>query len=208
MIKRLEGARCPWCGNLYDVPGSTPLTIDAQADYCLRCNHWGKSNFLRNESLLLLVFSMTGACLFHKVFPPLVILFLVVYAIKQSEAPKFRELKGKGLREPPAEIELGRADILWYSLKEDGIGFPKLRIWSNMIFPICVFDESGVLISHTGCVRLQKHYGVLWKKAKVLAITDTISEEVFQKGKSFHIYNKSVCIGEGKIHDINIKKGK
>ena len=80
-----------------------------------------------------------------------------------------------------------------------------------MIFPVSFFAADGTPISEVLSVRIQKHFGLFWKKAKVRMIAVPVQDQggernvVWYRAKKFLIYNNGDVIGEGEIVPTELK---
>ncbi len=211
-IKNLEPDRCPWCGEF--LPRSPRVFIDIRnikhsscGKWCMRWRmpllemlmFWGVGLIIVVVSWILdvqfavakwIVFFWACVCSYY-------------YVIEDSYIRIMPD--DKWWKEPPAEPMIGKVDIRWYTMKEGGIGLPRIRITNDRIFVVCLVDKEGVPVSQTICVRLRRLFLGYWKATKVFLISDDLWKEdangasPWEKAEKVLIYNKREVIGEGVI---------
>lgn len=133
--------------------------------------------------------------------------FEFILVVTHNYYPSFK----KGERKCASEPELGTAGIRWYSIRRGGIGLPRLRLVNNMIFPVCLIAVDGTPVSRLLYVRIQKRYGLFWKKARVRMVAVPVQDPneernmMWYRADKFFIYNNGTIIGEGKIVPSELK---
>ncbi len=204
-FKRIEWSKCPWCAESVD-------TTQAQ-------QYEGKKKLYLSLDVGIVLTIGTFFCIlfvlrsFSKGTPPYkigecsFIALEFVYVVTSRYYPEFK----KGERKCASEPELGRALIRWYSIRQGGIGLPRLRLINNMIFPVRFFAADGTPISEVLYVRIQKRYGLFWKKARVRMIAVPVQDQggerniIWYRAQKFLIYNYGHVIGEGNIVPAELK---
>ena len=204
-FKRIEGAKCPWClekccstaGKQYSEKRKLYLSLDVGillAIGTLICIYMVLQSFARGGSRYRIAeFSEVA-------------LDLIIIAT-HNYYPWFKD----GERKCASEPELGTAGIHWYSIRRGGIGLPRLRLVNNMIFPVSLIAADGTPVSPLLYVRIQKRYGLFWKKTRVrmaaVAVQDPNEERnvMWYRADKFFIYNNGAVIGEGKIVPSELK---
>ena len=213
-MKKLDSERCPWCGEQMGS-GLKDKKIDGRTVYFTDCCNkpFVDGRWFEGELIIVLflcalirIFLMPVNGLrmrdVYTVFFPLTLYVLITIENGISKRVIIRD--GKRYKAEP-EPFLGRARIRWYSARKGGIGFPRLRIINNMIFPVCFVDAKGVPVSQTVCVRLQKRFLYFWRNAGVRLITedlwnaDSNGKMPWEKAEKFVIFNRGEVIGEGKV---------
>ena len=215
-IKNLEPERCPWCGEtLHGTGGVFRKLCFYERDGA--CKNWSRRKTVTIGILfwVLCLGVLTGlAELFLPDFVAsrigLAVDVLLLYYL--FTRPLVRKLPDdKWWKEPPAEPMIGKVDIRWYTMKEGGIGLPRIRITNDRIFVVCLVDKEGVPVSQTICVRLRRLFLGYWKATKVFLISDDLWKEdasgvsPWEKAEKMLIYNKREVIGEGVIRREVIK---
>lgn len=201
VFKKLDFSRCPWCGERYDTrkgnmkPKLKDFNLDRFARYCHVCGKWGKENPINFRMFIIIGISLSMLYfLENQILWWILAIFLFCFVVGSS--PVYRA-KYDGTVLTPEEEVLCYVKIRWYTLKEGGVGLPRLRVINHMILPICFVDDKDKPITQVGCVRLCKRFGIFFLNAKFRAITDAINREKVQVGVKFFIFNQGDCIGEG-----------
>lgn len=204
-FKRIEGAKCPWCVEQYgslvgkQYSGQRKLYLSLDVGIVLTigsliCIYMVLQSFARGGSRY-------GIAEFSGVA------FNLIFIITHNYYPSFKD----GERKCASEPELGMAGIRWYSIRRGGIGLPRLRLVNNMIFPVCLIAVDGTLVSRLLYVRIQKRYGLFWKKTKVRMVAVPVQDPneernvMWYRADKFFIYNNGTIIGEGKIVPSELK---
>lgn len=210
IFKEIDAARCPWCGEIYFESGET--CANRTMKLCGNCNRRIIQSFAYNNREYIIIFMIAFFLFLANVFIPVLYDHVVgIYLIPPAiyflmNKRKFPLWRAGGLKE---EEILGYADIHWYSVKNGGIGLPRLRLIDNMIFPVCFVDERGNPVSQTVCVRLHKSFSVFWKNVRVQLISedlwksDDAGRDPWEKAVKFVVFNKSKKIGEGKLKELD-----
>lgn len=215
-LTRLDGSRCAWCGDIFYE--SDEECANREMKLCASCGRRVKSetNHKNREGTLVIIFlilaeiaSLIGLAAldvvlgtnllhylgkFSSVFPMFAAIYFIV---NRGKTPVWRA------HEVYQEETIGKADVTWYSVNKGGVGFARLRILDNMIFPVCFLDKKGTPVSQTLCVRLHKSWCLFWKKAQVMLINDDLwkvdndGKTPWEKAEKFVIFNQGKIIGEG-----------
>ncbi len=199
--KKLEGVRCPWCGERYDTrkgnkkPEEKDFNIDRFARYCHVCGKWGKEYTFTFNVLVVIAISIVVFLLIENTTAEFLVL-LPFYLLLVGNQPVYRQ-KYDGTVLTPEEETLCYVNVRWYTLKEGGVGIPRLRIGNHRIMPICFVDKNDNPLTQVGCVRLCKRYFLFYQNMKIRQITDVIEKERIHKGDKFYIFNGGEKIGEG-----------
>ena len=211
-VKSLEPDRCPWCGGI--LPRWPKSLIDLEHIKHSLCGKWCRRYWMSFADVfvfgfigvfvLLICWELNILFTIGKWF---LLLWAFIFAYHYNvKRPWIRALPGeKWWKEPPAEPVIGKVDIRWYTMKEGGIGFPRIRITNDRIFVVCLVDKEGVPVSQTICVRLRRLFLGYWKATKVFLISDDLWKEdasgvsPWEKAEKMLIYNKREVIGEGVI---------
>lgn len=204
-MKRLDGPRCPWCGNLYGSVPENPHKpnwdvfeyFDHYLDFCKCCGKRGRYYLFTRGMLVLLLLILVLLSL--SVPEALTFLIGVLVSIPFVHTTAYYRYPDSNKHLTPDERKLCTARFRWYSVKEGGIGLPRLRIYNHMIFPVCFVDRHDRPITHTGCVRLCKKCFFLFRGAKLRLITDAIDAKKVGEGMRFFIFNGGERIGEGVV---------
>lgn len=166
-------------------------------NFCRSCGRWAEEYSIFNlRGLVILILSL-AICITVSKWIGYPILF-IAFVLYLRDVPYFRK-PAIGKYPAPEERLLGTARFRWFSVKEGGIGLPRLRIYNYMIFPVCFVDRHDRPITHTGCVRLCKKYFFLFQGAKLRLITDAIDAKKVGEGMRFYIFNQGEIIGEGVV---------
>ena len=196
--------RCPWCGEVYIKSRENHLLGSPHLLYCKKCKHTGERKIPIRALIVIITaiiakrfldeFGIESRILISTIYW---VIFLVgVYLSLNSSYYRYTRLEeGK----PPREKSLCEAAIHWYSAKKSGLYFPRIRIISGMTFPVCFVDDNDIPVSQVGVVRFVKRYGLFWKGAELLLITDFIKEDEVKEGQKFYIFNARERIGEGVV---------
>ena len=194
--------RCPWCGEVYSKSEKKYLLGSSHLFYCEKCERTGSRKIPFRTTFMIIIASLLRVFLDEfgiesRIFISAVYWIVVLAGIYLSvNTPYYRYTRleeGK----PPREKSLCEAAIHWYSAKKSGLYFPRIRIISGMTFPVCFVDDNDTPVSQVGVVRFVKRYGLFWKGAELLMITDFIKENEVKKGQKFYIFNARERIGEG-----------
>ena len=197
MLKRIEGAKCPWCGKEVrkDIAGDCDLPIKF---YC----SLEVGIFIVIGTLFFLSLMFQGRRHIYKEGGTLGIPMGMVILLTHNYYPVFK----KGERKCASEPLLGKATVKWYTLRKGGIGLPRLRLVNNMIFPVCFVDKEGKTVSQTMLVRIRKKFGFFWTGAKVhLAVTDKFwkkdknGKDPWERAEKMVIFNNREIVGEAKL---------
>ena len=204
-FKAMEWSKCPWCAESVDTTqaqqydGKTKLYLSLDVGIVLTVGTYFCILFvLRSFSKGPHLYGIGGCSCIAIQF---------VYVVTSRYYPLFK----KGERKCASEPELGRALIRWYSIRQGGIGLPRLRLINNMIFPVRFFAADGTPISEVLYVRIQKRYGLFWKKARVRMIAVPVQDQggerniIWYRAQKFLIYNYGHVIGEGNIVPAELK---
>ena len=207
--KKLECSRCPWCGEEYDTELCDTAKTDDTILFCDKCAKYGKQNYKWKMRILIVVWlcflvfatshnkAPVGFYYMIAVVLPTMVIHMIIAALYKN-TPVYRyHMEYKNIFHN--EFLLCHANIEWYSLHKGGIGFPKFRIWNGMTFPVCFVDDNDIPVSQVGVVRFVKRYGLFWKGAELLLITDFIKEDEVKEGQKFYIFSARERIGEGVV---------
>lgn len=204
-MKKLDGPRCPWCGTLYfNVPENPHKPnwdvfecFNHYLEFCASCGKRGRYHFLTRGTLLVGILMLI--LLLLSIPEAVVFLICVALSLPFVHTTAYYRYPDPNKHLTPDERKLCTARFRWYSVKEGGIGLPRLRIYNHMIFPVCFVDGRGRAVTHTGCVRLCKKWFFLYRGAKLRLITEAIDAKKVRAGMKFYIFNGGERIGEGVV---------
>lgn len=214
-LKKLEPARCPWCGEIFRPAEDQNLYKGTKAILSRCCaKPVVDAKFFSGEvrcftAVIILLFIVEFIISHGRLYyaPGIAMIILILYSktIGFHECYKRYHNGAKGKNVFLAEKFLGWADIDWYSMNQGGIGLPSFRIGDNRIVVVCFVDSEGKPVSQTLCVRIQKKLLFLWKRAKIFLISDSLwkldenGREPWEQAEKFVIFNNGLAVGRGRI---------
>ena len=212
-MKKLEPGRCPWCGKVCDYERREKGKWNREVYISSCCKKPMKLIVFSGKMIWVILLCMivqivwVGDEIGRVRSGGVVLIPFIIYGFLNAKKMPFKRYKLKGQENQVSTKgkKIGRANVVWYKVRQGGIEYPYIRILSNMIFPVCFVNAEGTPVSQTVCVRLQKRFLYFWRNAGVRLITEDLwkadadGKVPWEKAEKFLIFNCGEVIGEGRI---------